>query len=245
MHHSGIVVRAQRFAGQCTIVRPKIHHTDTHGSTHQIFALFRLLGLSLQPRLARLRHQRLFKLRKDRNYGELEPLFEASVPEELIHEQWDGLMRVVTSLRKRHAAPDAVVHRLANAGGADRLTKALTAIGKVEKTIFLLRWLQDPQLRSDTGLQLNRGEHRQSLARWLFFANQGEFREGDYEEIMNKASCLSLISNAVLVWNTIQIQKIVEELRASGPVSDEDLARVSPLLRSHVIPNGSYDLSVH
>ena len=33
---------------------------------------------------------------------------------------------------------------------------------------------------------------------------------------MNKARCLSLISNAVLVWNTIQIQKIVEGLRASG-----------------------------
>ena len=62
---------------------------------------------------------------------------------------------------------------------------------------------------------------------------------------MNKASCLSLISNAVLVWNTIQIQKIVAELRASGhPVKDEDLARVSPLLRAHVIPNGSYDLSI-
>jgi hypothetical protein len=62
---------------------------------------------------------------------------------------------------------------------------------------------------------------------------------------MNKASCLSLISNAVLVWNTIQIQKIVEELRASGhPAKDEDLARVSPLLRAHVIPNGSYDLSI-
>ena len=43
------------------------------------------------------------------------------------------------------------------------------------------------------------------------------FREGDYEEIMNKASCLSLISNAVLVWNTIKIQKIVEELRLRAP----------------------------
>jgi hypothetical protein len=62
---------------------------------------------------------------------------------------------------------------------------------------------------------------------------------------MNKASCLSLISNAVLVWNTLQIQKIVEELRAGGQeVKDEDLARVSPLLRAHVIPNGSYDLSI-
>jgi len=37
----------------------------------------------------------------------------------------------------------------------------------------------------------------------------------------------------------------VEGLRASGhQVKDEDLARVSPLLRAHVIPNGSYDLSI-
>jgi TnpA family transposase len=231
--------------GNDTVVRPKIHHTDDHGSTHQIFGLFRLLGLSMQPRLAKLRKQRLFKLDRDRRYGLLEPLFDGSVPEELIREQWDGLMRVTDSLRSRHSAPDAVVQRLANSRGTDRLAKALTGIGKVDKSIFLLRWFHDPELRSDTRLQLNRGEHRQALARWLFFANQGEFREGDYEEIMNKASCLSLISNAVLLWNTIQIQKIVEELRRSGhSVKDEDLARVSPLLRAHVIPNGTYDLSV-
>lgn len=231
--------------GNDTVVRPKIHHTDTHGSTHHIFALFRLLGLSFQPRLARLRHQRLFKLNKDRHYGALEPLFEGSVPEGLIREQWDSLMRVKGSLQSRHAAPDAIVQRLANASGADRLAKALTCIGKVEKTIFLLRWLDDPDFRASTERQLNRGEHRQSLAKWLFFANQGEFREGDHEEIMNKASCLSLICNAVLVWNTLQIQRIVEGVRASGyPVKDADLARVSPLLRAHVIPNGTYDLSM-
>ena len=61
---------------------------------------------------------------------------------------------------------------------------------------------------------------------------------------MNKASYLSLISNAVLVWNTIHIQRIVEELRPSGQVKDEDLVQVSPLLRAHVIPNGSYDQSI-
>jgi TnpA family transposase len=66
----------------------------------------------------------------------LEPLFEGSVQEDLIREQWDGLMRVTASLRNRHAAPDAVAQRLANASGADRLAKALTGIGKVDKTIF-------------------------------------------------------------------------------------------------------------
>jgi TnpA family transposase len=57
------------------------------------------------------------------------------------------------------------------------------------------------------------GESRHALARWLFFANREEFRSGDYEEIMNKASCLSLLSNAVLVWNTMVIMKIITELR--------------------------------
>jgi hypothetical protein len=66
-------------------------------------------------------------------------------------------------------------------------------------------------------------------------------RSGDYEEVMNKASCLSLLSNAVLVWNTVHIGRIVDQLRAAGhEVKDEDLARVSPLAHAHVIPNGSY-----
>jgi Tn3 transposase DDE domain len=64
---------------------------------------------------------------------------------------------------------------------------------------------------------------------------------GDYEEVMNKASCLSLLSNAVLVWNTVHIARIVDQLRAAGhEVKDEDLARASPLAHAHVIPNGSY-----
>jgi hypothetical protein len=58
---------------------------------------------------------------------------------------------------------------------------------------------------------------------------------------MNKASCLSLISNAVLVWNTVHIERIVAQLRAAGNiVRDEDLARVSPLFRRHITPNGTY-----
>jgi len=45
----------------------------------------------------------------------------------------------------------------------------------------------------------------------------------------------------VLVWNTIQMTRIVAQLRDAGqPVNDEDLARVSPLAHAHVVPSGSY-----
>jgi hypothetical protein len=67
------------------------------------------------------------------------------------------------------------------------------------------------------------------------------FRTGDYEEIMNKVSCLSLLSNAVLVWNTVRMTEILAQLEAVGEVIPaEDLARVSPLAYAHVIPNGTY-----
>jgi len=69
----------------------------------------------------------------------------------------------------------------------------------------------------------------------------GEFCTGDYEEIINKASCLSLLSNVVLVWNTLAIEKIVTQLRTAGEeVPEADLARIFLLLYQHVIPNGTY-----
>jgi len=58
---------------------------------------------------------------------------------------------------------------------------------------------------------------------------------------MNKASCLSLLSNAAWVWNTVHITRIIKQLRAAGEtITDDELARVSPLLFSHIIPNGTY-----
>lgn len=58
---------------------------------------------------------------------------------------------------------------------------------------------------------------------------------------MNKATCLSLLSNAMLVWNTMRMTRIVEELRAGGEtIGDEELSRVSPMAFSHVIPNDTY-----
>jgi TnpA family transposase len=109
------------------------------------------------------------------------------------------------------------------------------------KTRNILRYLHDEPLRLRIQTQLNRGEARHGLAKWLFFADQSEFRIADFEMIMNKASCLSLLSNVVVLWNTLQIERIATELRTSGmAIRDEDLVHVWPLQRRHITPNGAY-----
>ena len=131
--------------------------------------------------------------------------------------------------------------RLASSAPSDRLAKALTALGRALRSLYLLRYIQEEDLRAGMQLQVNRGEGRHQVDRRLFFANQGAFQTGDYEEIMNKATCLSVLSNAALVWNTVQLSRMIEQLRASGEtITSADLARISPMAFSHIIPNGTY-----
>ena len=121
------------------------------------------------------------------------------------------MVRVAASIKNRLAPAHVIVKRLANS--SDRLAKAFTMLGRVLKTAFILRYIHEEDLPRMTLRQLNFGEFRQSLAQHLFFADQGDFRTGDYEQIMNKASCLSLLSNAALVWNTVKISEIITGLR--------------------------------
>jgi TnpA family transposase len=174
-------------------------------------------------------------------YGRLDAVIQSTVDTALIREQWDQLVRVAASLRNRTAPAHVVLRRLASSAPSDRLAKALTALGRALRSLYLLRYIHEEDLRGRMQLQVNRGEGRHQVARRLFFANQGAFQTGDYEEIMNKATCLSLLSNAALVWNTVQMSRIVDQLRASGEtITEEELARISPLAFAHIIPNGIY-----
>jgi TnpA family transposase len=225
-----------------TVLRPQAHFVDTHGYTDQLFGLCHLLGYSLMPRLT-VSKQTLYKLDRTKRYGRLDEVLHKTVDLALIREQWDQFVRIAASLRNRTAPAHVVLQRLASSAPSDRLAKALTALGRALKSLYLLRYSHERELQAQMQLQVNRGEGRHQLARRLFFANQGAFQTGDYDEIMNKATCLSLLSNAVVVWSTVQMTQIIAQLRASGEtITDDEFARVSPMAFAHVIPNGTYFL---
>lgn len=224
-----------------TILQIHAHTTDTHGYTEIIFALCYLLGYYFMPRIRDLKDQQLYRVDRSVDYGVFTPLLNKTADLDIVVEQWEAMMRVALSLKKRTAPAHVIVQRLTNSYPSDRLSKAFTHLGRIIKTEYILRYLTDPELRRTVQLQLNKGEYRHKLPRRIFFADQGEFTTGDYEAIMNKASCLSLVSNAILYWNTVKINDIVETLKQQGEaIEDETLSHISLLPFKHVIPNGTY-----
>jgi TnpA family transposase len=226
-----------------TIVQLREPTTDTHGYPEMGFALGHLLGFYFRPRIRDHKDQQLYRRNRFVDYGVFTPLLTKTADLTFVEEPWDEMLRVALSLKQRTAPAHVIVPRLTNSLPADRLATAFTNLGRIIKTQYMRRSLTDRELRRTVQLQLNKGAYRHKLPRRICFADQGECTTGDYEEIMNKASGLSLVSNAILYWNTLKITEIVDNLRAQGEaIDDETLAHISLLPFRHVVPNGMYGL---
>ncbi|WP_242604772.1 Tn3 family transposase [Legionella busanensis] len=227
--------------GNNTILAIKEHTTDTEGFTEHVFALCYLLGIRFMPRIKDLKSQQLYRIDKEIAYGELDALLTKTASIEPVIEQFDQMVRVAASLKKKLSPAHEIIRRFSKGSPYDKLSKAFTQLGRILKTEYILQYISDSDLRDKVQRQLNKGEHRHQLARCIFFANQGKFQVGDYEEIMNKASCLSLVSNAVLYWNTVKMTKIIAQLKTNGEViNDNTLTHISLLLHKHLITMGTY-----
>jgi hypothetical protein len=110
------------------------------------------------------------------------------------------------------------------------LAVALRDIGRIERSLFMLDWYSNPELRRRTGLGLNKGEARNTLARAVFFNRLGELRDRSFENQAYRASGLNLIVAAIILWNTRYLAPVFAELARLGHDASPDMIRhVAPL----------------
>jgi TnpA family transposase len=71
----------------------------------------------------------------------------------------------------------------------------------------------------------------------LFFATEGSIRRRQEEAQTNQAQCLNLLTNAVVVWNTLYRERVLDALaQASGRLEEADIALLSPACSVHLTP---------
>jgi TnpA family transposase len=121
------------------------------------------------------------------------------------------------------------------------LAVALRELGRLERTLFILDWLQNVDLRRRVHAGLNKGEARNALARAIFFNRLGEIRDRSFEQQRYRASGLNLVTAAIVLWNTVYLERAVQALRDSGQPVDETLLQyLSPLGWEHINLTGDY-----
>ena len=213
-----------------------------------LFAAFDLVGLRFSPRIRDLPSRRLYRLGPARDlaaYPAAGPLLRRRINEELILSQWDELLRLGASLKFGHATASLLLSKLQSGSRHNTLARALLEYGRAVRTLFILRYLADPELQRRVHRQLNKGESLHALRRRLFYANQGHVRRRRHEAQTEQALCLTVVTNAVVLFNTVYLQDALEALREEGhTVTDEQVLHLSPALLDHINIYGSLTFDV-
>jgi hypothetical protein len=79
------------------------------------------------------------------------------------------------------------------------------------------------------------------LARAVFFNRLGEIRDRSFEQQRYRASGLNLLTAAIVLWNTVYLERAVNSLRKHSPDLDDALFHyLSPLGWEHINLTGDY-----
>jgi len=219
------------------------HTTDTSGYTEIVFALFDLLGLSFTPRIRDLQDLQLYKT-DELDLGQLHKVkarLSKQVQSRLVLDMWDEMLRFAGSLKLGYVSASLVIQKLQAAPRKSQLAKALQEYGRLIKTIHVLGWYESQEKRRWVTRQLNKGEAVHSLKSGITIGNKGVLRRKTDEGLQNQMLCLNLLTNCIIIWNTVYMTKALEQLEAEGYALDRrDLKHIWPTRSEHINLQGKY-----
>jgi TnpA family transposase len=153
----------------------------------------------------------------------------------LIAQYWDfeveahtippWLLRLAGSLKLGFGQAGGLMRTLQTHDRPTRLARALEELGRIIKTVYMLRYIDDEAYRRRIVTHLNRGEGRHKLARIIFHGKRGELRQRYREGQEDQLGALGLVANAsfcgtLFIW--------MRRLPNCGPMGSTSATKTSP-----------------
>jgi hypothetical protein len=162
----------------------------------------------------------------------------------LIVKEWPNIQRILASLAQKDVTQATIVRKLSSYTRQNQTKKALWELDNILRTIHILDFIDDPQLRQSVQKALNRGEAYHRMRRAISYVNSGKFRVETEAEQQILNECSRLIANAIIYYNTLLLSRVYEQKSAAG---DLDAIRVlkstSPVAWRNINLIGNFDFT--
>lgn len=228
-------------------IMPDTLHGDTHAQNTPVFGLAHLLGIELMPRIRNIKDLTFYKPDGETKYENIQPLFKGSsvIDWDLIRRHYLDMLRVAVSIKAGKIVPSTLLRRLGSNSRRNKLYFAFRELGRVMRTIFLLRYISDPELRSTIHAATNKSEQFNNFAQWSFFGNEGVIAENLRHEQRKIVKYNHLVANMIILHNVQGMSKAIKQLQAAGHQIDPAiLGALSPYRISHINRYGDYLLDL-
>lgn len=196
---------------QNEVVQSTIHSTDTHGFTEAVFAVGPFINTAFAPRIKDIGGQNIYAFSTKQTYEKrgYKILPSRLINLKLIEKYWNDILRFMATIKLKHTTTSQLFKRLSSYAKDHPLYQALKEFGRIIKSIFILTYFDDAELRQRIEKQLNKVELSNRFSKAVFFSNNGEFRCGDLEEQKITAACKVFIQNAIVLWNYLYLSQLL------------------------------------
>lgn len=219
---------------------------DTHGYTDFAMGLARALGFDLCPRLAHLRDRRLHVPVDFLVPADLTTITDCDVRLDAIEAIWDDFVRVAASVQSGHCTAVQALARFGSAARGQPLYDGGVHLGRLFRTIFLIDYFTVPVFRGELQHALNRGEAVHNVQRAIHQGKIPVELTRHRHSMMAVSSALTLLTNAVMAWNTEHMQRALDTIEKLGnqPVLPEHLRSIAPTSLEGVNLRGTFDFPI-
>ncbi len=139
------------------------------------------------------------------------------------------MLRVAVSIGAAKIKPSTVLRRLATYSRKNKLYFAFRELGYDVRTIFLLEYLSDVELRRLIQGAPNKSERFNQFVQWVPLAVARWRPRGVRDEQRKFIKYNHLVANLLIYHNVVTMTKALERLAIDGHTFDEELASsVSP-----------------
>jgi hypothetical protein len=128
-----------------------------------------LLGFRFAPRIRDLGDTKLYIPKGDATYEALKPMIGGTLNIKHVRAHWDEILRMATSIKQGTATASLMLRKLGSYPRQNGLAVALRELGRIERTLFILDWLQSVELRRRVHAGLNKGERATRWPAPVFF----------------------------------------------------------------------------
>lgn len=127
-----------------------------------------------------------------------------------MEDQWDDVLRLIATIKLKEVTASELFRRLNSYSKQHDFYRALKAFGQIIKSIFILRFIDNVELRQAIELQLSRIEQSHRFARAVSVGSPREFVQGEKEEQEVAEGCKRLIKNCIICWNYLYLSQKLE-----------------------------------
>jgi TnpA family transposase len=223
---------------------PTVITGDMHSINRANFAILHWFGLRFEPRFTSVEDmlKELFCADDPARYKKclIQPV--GQINQKVIIDEKAHLDQIVATLGLKEITQGALIRKLCTYSAENPTRQALFEFDKLIRSLYILRYLRNPQVARNSHRSQNRIESWHQLRSAI--AQVGGKKEltgqNDIElEISNQ--CGRLLSIVIIYYNSALLSRLLQRYEATGNTRGlEFLKRMSPVAWQHIFLNGHY-----